>query len=142
MTTLFKQAHALTRATIQPNDNYQATFILCLRAIIADSKARLAEHSGNTVFEAINYQAPSKAIDFELLAPIAAFIMLFVVFFALLFGFHTVSANTDAKRTHDRTIQTIDKVASYAPSSTDVMLDNIQSAIDASGVQGVTVVYE
>lgn len=58
MTNLFKQAHDLTRATIQAGDDYQATFILCLRAIIADSKARLAEHSLNTVFEAIGYQAP------------------------------------------------------------------------------------
>lgn len=59
MTTLFKQAHDLTRATIQQGDDYQATFTLCLRAIIADNKARLVEHSLNTVFEAINYQAPT-----------------------------------------------------------------------------------
>lgn len=36
---IFKQAHALTRATMQDGDNYQATFALCLKAIIADSKA-------------------------------------------------------------------------------------------------------
>lgn len=114
--TLFKQAHALTRATIQQGDNYQATFILCLRAIIADNKKPMANQF-NTVFEAINYQAPSKAIDFELLAPIAAFIMLFVVFFALLFGFHTVSTNTADNRQHDRTMQTIDYVATLDTSS-------------------------
>lgn len=117
MTNLFKQAHALTRATIQDGDNYAATFTLCLRAIIADKKSRLAEHSLNTVFEAIGYKAPRKAIDFELIAPIAAFVMLFVVFFALLFGFHTASKNTADKRTHDRTMQTIEYVATMDTSS-------------------------
>ena len=90
MTNLFKQAHALTRATIQPNDDYQATFILCLRAIIADNKSRLAEHSLNTVFESINYQAPVvakaraivKAIDFDVMLMIG-FVLLLVGTFAL-----------------------------------------------------------
>lgn len=36
---LFTQAHALTRATIKAGDDYRATFALCLKAIIADSKA-------------------------------------------------------------------------------------------------------
>ena len=142
MTTLFKQAHDLTRATIQPNDDYHATFTLCLRAIIADAKQPMANQF-DTVFEAIGYTSPRKAIDFELLAPIPAFVMLFVVFFALLFGFYTVSANTDANRKHDRTMQTIEYVATMDTSSNlDAMFDNIQTAIDASGVQGVTVVYE
>ena len=54
----FKQAHALTRLVIQSGDNYQATFTLCLRAVIADSKQVLATQY-NTVFEAINYHAPT-----------------------------------------------------------------------------------
>lgn len=90
MTNLFKQAHALTRATIQAGDDYKATFILCLRAIIADNKARLVEHSGNTVFEAIGYQAPVvakakrivKAIDFDIMLMIG-FILLLVSMFVL-----------------------------------------------------------
>lgn len=145
MTTLFKQAHDLTRATIQPNDNYQATFTLCLRAIIADAKQANSEpmaNQFNAIFEAINYQAPRKAIDFELLAPIAAFAMLIVLFFAMLIGFHTVSTNTADNRQHDRTMQTIDYVATMDTSSSDIMFNNIQAAIDASGVQGVTIVYE
>lgn len=36
---LFKQAHALAKATIKAGDNYQATFALCLKAVIADTKA-------------------------------------------------------------------------------------------------------
>lgn len=36
---LFKQAHALARATIKAGDDYRVTFGLCLKAIIADSKA-------------------------------------------------------------------------------------------------------
>ena len=58
MTNLFKQAHALTRATIQQGDDYQATFTLCLRSIIADAKQPMANQF-NTIFEAIGYQAPT-----------------------------------------------------------------------------------
>lgn len=36
---LFKQAHALTRKTIKAGDDYRVTFGLCLKAVIADSKA-------------------------------------------------------------------------------------------------------
>lgn len=90
MTTLFKQAHALTRATIQQGDNYQATFTLCLRAIIADAKSHLAEHSLNTVFECIGYKAPPvakaraivKAIDLDVMLMLG-FILLLVGMFAL-----------------------------------------------------------
>lgn len=37
---LFKKAHALTKATIKAGDNYRASFALCLKAVIADSKAQ------------------------------------------------------------------------------------------------------
>lgn len=40
---IFKKAHALARATIKAGDNYQATFALCLKAIIADSKTGVAK---------------------------------------------------------------------------------------------------
>lgn len=59
----FKQAHALTRLVIQPNDNYAATFTLCLRAIIADAKQTLATQY-NTVFEAINYTPSYNTVPF------------------------------------------------------------------------------
>ena len=36
---LFKQAHALAKATVKAGDDYRVTFGLCLKAIIADSKA-------------------------------------------------------------------------------------------------------
>lgn len=36
---LFKQAHALARATVRAGDDYRVTFGLCLKAVIADSKA-------------------------------------------------------------------------------------------------------
>lgn len=69
MKNLFKQAHALTRATIQAGDNYQATFILCLRAIIADAKQASSEpmaNQFNTIFEAIGYTAPQyNAVPFS-----------------------------------------------------------------------------
>lgn len=96
MTTLFKQAHALTRATIQAGDNYQATFILCLRAIIADNKQANSEpmaNQFNTIFEAIGYKPvrhrtytckPVSSIDRRLVADIIyAMTCLAIALFAL-----------------------------------------------------------
>ena len=60
----FKQAHALTRLVIQSGDNYQATFTLCLRAVIADSK-QVLETQYNTVFEAINYTPSYNTVPFS-----------------------------------------------------------------------------
>lgn len=39
---IFKQAHALAKATIKAGDNYQATFALCLKAVYAQSKSPIA----------------------------------------------------------------------------------------------------
>ena len=39
---LFKQAHALTKATIKTGDNYAATFAICLKLIIAATKEKVA----------------------------------------------------------------------------------------------------
>ena len=41
--TIFKKAHALTKATIQAGDNYSATFAICLKAIYAGSKEETIE---------------------------------------------------------------------------------------------------
>lgn len=37
---LFKQAHAMTKATVKHGDNYQATFGLCLKLVIEQNKAQ------------------------------------------------------------------------------------------------------
>ena len=37
---LFKQAHAMTKASMQAGDNYQATFALCLKLVIEQNKAQ------------------------------------------------------------------------------------------------------
>lgn len=37
---IFKQAHALTKATVKAGDNYQATFALCLKLVIEQNKAQ------------------------------------------------------------------------------------------------------
>ena len=39
--TLFKQAHAMTKATIQAGDCYRTTFGLCLKAIKGSQKVKL-----------------------------------------------------------------------------------------------------
>ena len=36
--TIFKQAHTMTKQVIQLGDNYQVTFGACLKSIIAESK--------------------------------------------------------------------------------------------------------
>lgn len=36
--TIFKKAHALTKATIQTGDSYSATFAICLKVVYAESK--------------------------------------------------------------------------------------------------------
>ena len=41
--TLFKQAHALTKATIKTGDNYRATFGLAIKAILSQAKKSFAE---------------------------------------------------------------------------------------------------
>ena len=38
---LFKQAHALTKATVKAGDNYSATFALCLKAVYAQSSSNV-----------------------------------------------------------------------------------------------------
>lgn len=37
---IFKQAHAMTKATIKAGDSYQATFALCLKLVIEQNKAQ------------------------------------------------------------------------------------------------------
>ena len=41
--TLFKQAHALTKATIKTGDNYRSTFGLAIKAILSQAKKSFAE---------------------------------------------------------------------------------------------------
>jgi hypothetical protein len=77
--TLFKQAHALTRATLRAGDNYRATFELCLRYIIAIAddasltvvskraiikRAPMAANQFNATFDAIGYKAPRQPIGY------------------------------------------------------------------------------
>ena len=51
---LFKQAHALTKATVKAGDNYQATFALCLKAVYAQKETSIVEKliaAGGKVWE-------------------------------------------------------------------------------------------
>ena len=50
---LFKQAHAMTKQVIKTGDNYNATFALCLKQVIADSKQ--VEQVKPTIFQVIIY---------------------------------------------------------------------------------------
>ena len=51
---LFKQAHALTKATVKAGDNYQATFALCLKAVYTQKETSIVEKliaAGGKVWE-------------------------------------------------------------------------------------------
>lgn len=41
--TIFKAAHALTKATVKVGDSYSATFAICLKVIYAESKEESIE---------------------------------------------------------------------------------------------------
>jgi len=40
--TIFKKAHALTKATVRAGDSYSATFAACLKVIYAESKSKIS----------------------------------------------------------------------------------------------------
>lgn len=50
---IFKQAHALAKATVKAGDNYQATFALCLKTVYAQSKSQVARVK-NIITQAVN----------------------------------------------------------------------------------------
>lgn len=121
---LFKQAHAMCRATLQAGDDYRTTFGLCLKAIKQDS-ARLA---GNKLIK----QAMATAL------PFTAFFAIMCVIMAVLFAVSHASSASD----HGQAITASDNSqAATANDSLAIMFDDLQAAIDESGVQGVTIVY-
>lgn len=86
---LFKQAHALTRATIQAGDDYRATFGLCLQSLMIEK--RMAE----AVYIAINYVDDSKPVAPDLkiakaamreALPITVFFAIMALIMAIIFG--------------------------------------------------------
>ena len=98
---LFKQAHAMTRATIQAGDDYRATFGLCLKAIKADKQGVTAK---------------AKKVAKAVCAFIAqALVILFILSPILAAGIGLVAAiESNKQRTEDRQYQrVIDNAASY-----------------------------
>lgn len=114
---LFKQAHAMARATIQAGDDYRTTFGACLKAIKQDNTKQA------------NKKLIKQAIATAL--PFTAFFAIMCVIMAVLFAVsHAFSNASDHSQT-----------ATADNSSIDVMFNDIQAAIDESGVQGITIVY-
>lgn len=113
---LFKQAHAMTRATIQAGDDYRATFGLCLKAIKQDS-AKQADKK-------IVKQAMAVAL------PFTTFFAVMCVIMAALFAVSNASNANDNSQ-----------AVTPNDSSLDIMFNDLQAAIDDSGVEGVTIVY-
>lgn len=116
---LFKQAHAMTRATIQAGDCYRATFGACLKAIKQDN-AKQADKK-------IVKQAIATAL------PFTAFFAVMCVIMAVLFAVSYAFANASNANDNSQTVTDNDSV--------EVMFNDIQATIDESGVQGITIVY-
>ncbi|MGO3281536.1 MAG: hypothetical protein ACTIKC_01950 [Psychrobacter sp.] len=99
---LFKQAHALTKATIKAGDDYRATFGACLKVIKDEAKP------------AAKVKAAAKAI-YNVVTDID--IMLFVAlvfgFIMLCVGFKTVNDTTNEYRQQAQYAETIEQAASY-----------------------------
>ena len=117
--TLFKQAHAMTKQVIKNGDNYQVTFGACLKAIKQDN-AKQADKK-------IVKQAIATAL------PFTAFFAVMCVIMAILFAVSYAFAN--ASNANDRS------QAVTADDSLNIMFNDIQAAIDDSGVEGITIVY-
>lgn len=122
---LFKQAHAMCRATLQAGDDYRATFGLCLKAIKQDS----ARQADNKLIK----QAMATALPFTAFFAIMCVIM--AVLFAVSHAFNNASDHGQAITASDNS------QAATANDSLAIMFDDLQAAIDESGVQGVTIVY-
>lgn len=117
--TLFKQAHAMTKQVIKNGDNYQVTFGACLKAIKQDN----TKQAGKKLVK----QAIATALPFTIFFAIVCIIM--AILFAVSYAFNNASnANYNSQ-----TVTANDSVA--------IMFNDIQSAIDDSGVEGITIVY-
>ena len=115
-TALFKQAHAMTRVTIQAGDDYRATFGLCLKAIKQDS----AKQANKKIVK----QAMATAL------PFTAFFAVMCVIMAALFAVSNTSNDNDNSQ-----------AVTANDASLDIMFNDLQTAIDDSGVEGITIVY-
>ena len=113
---LFKQAHAMARETIQDGDCYRTTFGACLKAIKQDNTKQASKK--------IIKQAIATAL------PFTAFFTIMCVIMAVLFAVSCAFANAND---HSQAVTTNDSV--------EVMFNDIQAAIDDSGVEGITIVY-
>lgn len=118
--TLFKQAHAMARATAQDGDCYRTTFGACLKAIKQDNTKQADKK--------IVKQAIATAL------PFTAFFAVMCVIMAILFAVSYAFAN--ASNANDNS-----QAATANDSSLDIMFNDIQAAIDESGVHGITIVY-
>lgn len=117
---LFKQAHAMCRATIQAGDSYQVTFGACLKAIKQDN----TKQAGKKLVK----QAIATAL------PFTAFFAIMCVIMAVLFAVSHAFNNASNTNDHSQTVTAND-------SSIDIMFNDLQVAIDDSGVEGITIVY-
>ena len=116
---LFKQAHAMARATIQAGDCYRTTFGACLKAIKQDN----TKQAGKKLVK----QAIATAL------PFTAFFAVMCVIMAVLFAVSCAFNNASNANYNSQTVT--------ADNSIDIMFNDIQSAIDDSGVEGITIVY-
>jgi len=95
---LFKQAHALTRATVQAGDDYRSTFGLCYTSLlnaqpmlsIVSTRDNITRYSRmpsqfNATYDAIGYKAPRKAVGYHKPSRFNREAILTLIVFALFF---------------------------------------------------------
>lgn len=126
--TLFKQAHAMARATIQTGDCYRTTFGACLKAIKQDN----AKQANKKLIK----QAIATAL------PFTGFFALACLFMALFIGgISAINAMDERNKASFNALYADDSSQTVtADDSLDIMFDDIQAAIDDSGVEGITIV--
>lgn len=113
---LFKQAHAMCRATLQAGDSYQVTFGACLKAIKQDNTKQANKK--------LVKQAIATALPFTAFFSIVCVIM--AVLFAVSHAFYNANDHSQTAAAND---------------SVNIMFNDLQAAIDDSGVEGITIVY-
>lgn len=162
---LFKQAHAMTRATIQAGDDYRTTFGACIKAIKDEAKrsasidlfviiaaivamvtAKFSVKNGDIIYRnnaSLSTTYHTSKIAREAMAtalPFTAFFAIMCVIMAVLFA---VSHAFNNASDHGQAITASDnsQAATADDTSLAIMFNDLQAAIDESGVQGVTIVY-
>lgn len=138
MTNLFKQAHSLTRATIQAGDDYRATFGLCLKQVIADAKQSAAPAAPAPTYSTLPVKTGAKTsynVDAIKEAGLAAIVFLIICLMMAIFAGITSGLNSVSDREYKERHQSIDYAVSVEHNASyNAMIDELQAIATANMV--------